>query len=201
VTSTSTTWLLLIVVVAIYIASRWMRGRSSTEIEQSVEREQVRLLVRSVNAPAVEGFDEATIPAGFNQVAPAAAPVRAPSPAAAELAAPATGLIVSRYYFRDTDLETGPADLADFYDELFVELLDPASGQIWKNSMHVATLRGLERMMIAENWDTVIGGELLIIRSYDLLKIMSGATGHLEEIYETTVNILGVGLKAAGKLV
>lgn len=190
---------MLIVVVVIYIAARWMRGRSSTEIEQSEDREKVRLLVRTVNAPPEIEVEEAANLAAFDKAPPPAVAVKAPSPVAAELDAPKTGLNVSRYYFRDTDLETGPADPTDFYDELFVELEDPVSGQVWKNSTHVATLRGLERKMIAENWETVIGGELLIIRSYDLLKIMSGATAHLEELYETKVSILGVGLKAAGK--
>ena len=189
---TSSVWLVVVVVVALYLAARWMRGRSATDIEQSEEREQVRLLVRAVNAPAEEMGD----PLPVNGTLPAAAQQRGPSPLAAELAAPTTGLNLSRYYFRDTDLETGPPEADDFYDELFVELKDPESGQVWKNSMHVATPHGLERMMIAEDWDTVIGGELLIVRQYDLRKILNGATGHLEEIYETRVNLLGVGTKA-----
>jgi len=108
---------------------------------------------------------------------------------------PATkgSLAVSRYYFRQTDIETGPADTADFYDELFIDLRDADSGQVWENSIHVATLRGLDRVMAEEHWDSVIGTELLIVRRYDLDTILHGAVDHLQEIYETQVQLVGHG--------
>ena len=62
--------------------------------------------------------------------------------------------------------------------------------------MHVATPRGLERTMRAEQWDTVIGGELLIVLRYDLATILDGAATHLEEIYEAKVDVSS----ATGKL-
>ncbi len=100
-----------------------------------------------------------------------------------------SGLQVTRYYFRHTDTATGPADPAVFYDELFVDLLDPESDQQFHNSMHVCTPRGLEQAMKDEGWDTVIGTELLIVRRYDLQGILSGALDHLEEIYEVRAQL------------
>jgi hypothetical protein len=102
-----------------------------------------------------------------------------------------SGLVVSRYYFRQTDVAAGPPDPADFYDELFIDLRDPDSQQTWQNSIHVATPRGLDRMMAEEHWDTVIGGELLIVRKYEVDKILQGAIDHLQEIYEVRVQLMG----------
>ena len=103
------------------------------------------------------------------------------------------GLTVSRYYFRETDAETGPLDAADFYDELFIDLRDTESGQTWQNSIHVATPRALERVMAEERWDSVIGTELLIVRRYDFDVIFRAAIEHLQEIYEARVQIVGKG--------
>jgi hypothetical protein len=108
-----------------------------------------------------------------------------------------SGLVVRRYYFRNTELETGPADPADFYDELFVDLEDPDSAQKWQNSIHVATPSGIDRMMAEEHWDSVIGGELLILRKYDLDTILKAAVEHLEEVYEVQVQIMGRGASSA----
>lgn len=116
----------------------------------------------------------------------------AEAPAAAKLGARG-GLVVSRYYFRQTDLDSGPADRDVFYDELFIDLKDLESKQTWQNSIHVATPRGLDRMMVEEQWDSVIGTELLIVRRYDLDAILHGAVDHLQEIYEAQVQILGRG--------
>ena len=104
------------------------------------------------------------------------------------------GLVVSRYYFRDTDTEGGPSDPTDFYDELFIDLRDPKSEQTWQNSIHVATPKALDRVMVEEHWDSVIGTELLIVRHYDLNTILRGAIDHLQEIYEAQVQLAGKSL-------
>ena len=101
------------------------------------------------------------------------------------------GLLVTRYYFRQTDPETGPADTADFYDELFIDLRDSESEQVWQNSIHVATPRALDRVMAEEHWDSVIGTELLVVRRYHLETILRGAVDHLQEIYEARVQLVG----------
>jgi hypothetical protein len=107
------------------------------------------------------------------------------------------GLVVTRCYFRQTDIETGPSDPSDFYDELFIDLRDADSQQTWQNSIHVATPRALERVMLEEHWDSVIGTELLIVRRYDLDTILHGAIDHLQEIYEAQVQITGKGSSSA----
>ena len=99
------------------------------------------------------------------------------------------GLSVARYYFRETDLDAGPADPADFYDELFIELRDSQTEQVWQNSIHVATPRALDRVMAEEHWDSVIGTELLVVRRYNLETILRGAVEHLQEIYEARVQL------------
>jgi hypothetical protein len=137
--------------------------RSHTATEDE-QREQVRYLIRSSNAGAAEYLGEAK-----------------------------DGLTVSRYYFRETEVETGPPDPADFYDELFVDLRDPDSEQTFQNSIHVATPRALDRVMQEEHWDSVIGTELLIVRRYDLDTILRAAIDHLQEIYEARVQIAGKG--------
>jgi hypothetical protein len=117
--------------------------------------------------------------------------IRSSGASTAETLGAKGGLVVSRYYFRQTDLEAGPADRDVFYDELFIELKEPQSGQTWQNSIHVATPRGLDRMMAEEHWDSVIGTELLIVRRYEVDSILHGAIDHLQELYETQVQILG----------
>jgi hypothetical protein len=102
-----------------------------------------------------------------------------------------SGLQVTRYYFRETETEKGPPDRDVFYDELFMDLADPASGEKCQSSIHVATPRGLDRAMVEEQWDSVIGTELLIVRRYDLQTILNGAIDHLQEIYEAQVQIIG----------
>ncbi|MFB3813310.1 MAG: hypothetical protein ACE14L_04290 [Terriglobales bacterium] len=119
--------------------------------------------------------------------------VRSGSATAAQELGARSGLVVSRYYFRQTDIETGPSDAADFYDELFIDLRDPDSGQTWQNSIHVATPRALDRVMQEEQWDSVIGTELLIVRRYDLQKILDGAIEHLQQLYEVQVQLTGRG--------
>jgi hypothetical protein len=104
------------------------------------------------------------------------------------------GLSIKRYYFRNTEADAGPADPLDFYDELFIDLEDPDTPQKWQNSIHVATPRGLDRMMAEEQWDSVIGGELLIVRRYELETILNAAVEHLQEIYEVQVKMLGHGV-------
>ena len=110
-------------------------------------------------------------------------------------------LVVTRYYFRQTDIASGPPDVVDFYDELLIELASPGAEQRWQNSIHVATPRALDRVMVEEHWDSIIGTELLVVRRYDLDKILQGALDHLQEIYEARVKIIGKGFTSAGPMV
>lgn len=158
---------LWIAILAIVAAYLLARWLRSRRSNEADQGEQVRYLIRSSDASAAEHLGATS------------------------------GLVVRRYYFRNTELETGPADPADFYDELFVDLEDPDSAQKWQNSIHVATPRGIDRVMAEEHWDSVIGGELLILRKYDLDTILKAAIEHLEEIYEVQVQIMGRGASSA----
>ena len=152
-------------VSAIVVLYLVARWVRSKTVTEDEQSEQIRYLIRSSNAGAAE---------------PLGTGVK-------------DGLTVNRYYFRQTDMEAGPPDPADFYDELFVDLSDPGSEQTWQNSIHVATLRGLDRVMQEEGWDSVIGTELLIVRRYDFDIILRAAIEHLQEIYEARVQIVGKG--------
>jgi hypothetical protein len=112
------------------------------------------------------------------------------APSAAQQLGARAGLQVTRHYFRQTEAAAGPPDRDVFYDEFIVDVRDPESGQTWQNTIHVATPRGLERMMADENWDTVIGTELLIVRRFDMAAILKGAVDHLQEIYEVQFDLL-----------
>jgi hypothetical protein len=116
------------------------------------------------------------------------------APSAAQQLGATSGLQVTRYYFRQTDTKGGPDDCETFYDEFFIDLRDPESGQTWQNTIHVATPRGLDRLMAEEHWDSVIGTELLIVRKFDLETILQAAVEHLEEIYEVQLQFAGQGI-------
>ncbi len=155
---------LWVIIIAIVVIYLVARWVGSRTItEERVQKDQVRYLIRSSGSK----------PAGELGVR--------------------GGLLVTRYYFRETDLDTGPPDPADFYDELFIDLRDTGSGQVWQNSIHVATPRALDRVMQAEGWDSIIGTELLIVRRYDLETILNGAVEHLQQIYEVQVQLTGRG--------
>jgi hypothetical protein len=76
------------------------------------------------------------------------------------------------YYFRQTDLQTGPADPAAFHDELFVELEDPGSGHRWTARFPVATPAGLARVMDEDRSDFIYDTDTIIIRRYDIALIL-----------------------------
>lgn len=154
---------LWIAILAVVAAYLLARLLRSRRTDDSAEGEQVKYLIRSSESSAAEHLGASA------------------------------GLVVKRYYFRNTEPAAGPSDTSDFYDELFIDLEDADSAQKWQNSIHVATPRGLDRKMAEEHWDSVIGGELLIVRKYDLTTILDAAVEHLQEIYEVQVELLGRG--------
>ncbi len=79
---------------------------------------------------------------------------------------------ILNYYFRHTDLVSGPADAEDFYDELFVELENPEHEHRWTTSFHVATPKGLERVMHEDRSDFVYGDGTIIVQRFHLAAIL-----------------------------
>jgi hypothetical protein len=129
----------------------------------------------------------------FTYRAPGAPPDKYPGttiPGEARVVEGERQMSVVRQYFRDTDAEHGPPDPTVFYDELFIDLRDN-TGQIWHNSMHVATPRGISKAMDDEGWDSVVGTELIIVKRYDLRTIIDAAVHHLDELYETHLKVAG----------
>ncbi|MFI5090678.1 MAG: hypothetical protein ACHP7P_11520 [Terriglobales bacterium] len=90
---------------------------------------------------------------------------------------------VRNHYFRSFDSDTGPPDPECFYDELFLELENPA-GDAWTISYFVGTPSGIAQVMREEGWDEMFGIDLLIVRRFDRELILKSLLDRLEEQYE-----------------
>lgn len=110
-------------------------------------------------------------------------------PASVGEATDASAYEITRYYFAQTNADEGPSDPDVFYDELFIDLVNSHTGDKFQNRIFVCTPRGLTEEMIKEQWDSVVGTELLIVRRYNIDHILAGARHHLEEIYESTLKV------------
>jgi hypothetical protein len=106
-----------------------------------------------------------------------------PLPAAEEPADDQSRLRVCNHYFRSFDSDTGPPDPECFYDELFLELDNPA-GDAWTISYFVGTPSGIAQVMREEGWDEMFGIDLLIVRHFDLELILKSLLDRLEEQHE-----------------
>lgn len=79
---------------------------------------------------------------------------------------------ILNYYFRHTDLVEGPPDPEDLYDEFFVELENLEHEHRWTTSFHVATPKGLERVMREDRSAFVYGEGTIIVPRFDLATIL-----------------------------
>jgi hypothetical protein len=93
-------------------------------------------------------------------------------------------LEVIRHYFREIDAGAGPAERDVFYDELFVDVLEPRTRDIWKYSFYVGTPKGVAKAMSEENWDYLFSSELLIVKTFDIDLILRAVIENLEEQHE-----------------
>ncbi len=80
--------------------------------------------------------------------------------------------IVRNYFFRETDLITGPPDPEDFYDEFLIECEHPETGYRWWTGFYVATPKGLARVMAEGRTDFLYGDSTIIVRRFDLKTIV-----------------------------
>jgi len=106
-----------------------------------------------------------------------------PLPAAEEPGEDQSRLRVRNHYFRSFDSDSGPPDPECFYDELFLELENPA-GDAWTISYFVGTPIGIAQVMREEGWDEMFGTDLLIVRRFDRELILKSLLDRLEEQYE-----------------
>jgi hypothetical protein len=93
-------------------------------------------------------------------------------------------LRIRNHYFRSFDSDTGPPDPECFYDELFLELENPHSGDSCTNSYFVGTPSGIAQVMRDEGWDEMFGTDLLIVRRFDRELILLSLLERIEEQYE-----------------
>jgi hypothetical protein len=93
-------------------------------------------------------------------------------------------LRIRNHYFRSFDSDTGPPDPECFYDELFLELENPESGDSWTSSYFVGTPSGIAQVMREEGWDEMFGTDLLIVRRFDRELILHSLLERIEEQYE-----------------
>ncbi len=93
-------------------------------------------------------------------------------------------LRLRNHYFRGFDSETGPPDPECFYDELFLELENPGSGDSWTSSYFVGTPSGIAQVMREEGWDEMFGTDLLIVRRFDRELILRSLLARIQEQYE-----------------
>lgn len=88
---------------------------------------------------------------------------------------------ILNYYFRHTDLVEGPSDPEDLYDEFFVELENPEHEHRWTTSFHVATPKGLKRVMQEDRSDFLYGEGTIIVPRFDLAVILRAVLEHYAE--------------------
>jgi hypothetical protein len=96
----------------------------------------------------------------------------------------AARLQIVRYYFREIDAANGPPNPEAFYDELFVDVVDPRTRDIWNYSYFVATPQGVAQVMQEEKWDWLFSADLLIVKTYELNTILDAVLESLEEQHE-----------------
>jgi len=88
---------------------------------------------------------------------------------------------ILNYYFRNTDLETGPMEPTDFCDQFFIEFENPDDGYSWVMSAMITTPKGLGRMMEEERRDAVWEKNMLVIKRFDLRLILRSFLEDLAE--------------------
>jgi len=90
---------------------------------------------------------------------------------------------VLNYYFQNMDLETGPANPTDFYDDFYIELENPANGHQWTASFWVTTPAGLTRQMQENRTDAIWGTATLVVKRFDLETILRAALENCAEAH------------------
>jgi hypothetical protein len=92
---------------------------------------------------------------------------------------------ITKFYFAEFDLATGPPNSEVFYDELFVELYDADTGHRWMQSYGVATPRGLEKILQDKSWGYLFANGIIVLPKYDLTRIREAVIARLAEDNET----------------
>ncbi|HKV91343.1 MAG TPA: hypothetical protein VJW20_02215 [Candidatus Angelobacter sp.] len=88
------------------------------------------------------------------------------------------------YYFEKTDLKTGPADPASFYDDFYMMTRDAGSNQESEYRYLVATPTGLQSVMASEHRPALyIEGQTIIVPRWDLTLILDTVVKQIMKDY------------------
>jgi len=90
---------------------------------------------------------------------------------------------ILNYYFRNMDLETGPANPTDFYDDFYIEFENPANGHRWTAAFWVTTPSGLVHQMHESRTDAIWGTGILVVKRFDLETILRSALENCAEAH------------------
>ena len=90
---------------------------------------------------------------------------------------------ILNYYFLHTDLEAGPEDPANFYDDFYVEFENPENGHRWTSAYWVTTPAGLSRQIDESRKAAIWGNGTLIIKRFDLKTILRAILEEYAEMH------------------
>jgi len=76
------------------------------------------------------------------------------------------------YYFKETDLVSGPADPYNFVDEFSADFENRDDGHKWTATYTVATPQGLSGLLAKDDYRYVLGDGMIIIPRYDLATVL-----------------------------
>jgi hypothetical protein len=76
------------------------------------------------------------------------------------------------YYFKETDLVSGPADPYNFVDEFSAEFENRDDCHKWIATYTVATPQGLSSLLAKDDYRYVLGDGMIIIPRYDLATVL-----------------------------
>lgn len=76
------------------------------------------------------------------------------------------------YYFKETDLVSGPADPYNFVDEFSAEFENRDDGHKGTATYTVATPQGLSSLLARDGYRYVLGDGMIIIPRYDLATVL-----------------------------
>jgi hypothetical protein len=86
-------------------------------------------------------------------------------------------LRIINYYFRSTDLATGPSNPTVFYDELTVDFESYVNQDVarWESKWDVATPGGIKKFFDEGGEEFLYGEALILVARYDLKTILKAA--------------------------
>ena len=166
------------VLVGLLLIGRWIAARSETSAHdpQVMARPAEPIMHSAVLAPAERDSDA---------LAPGASSAARGSGNNIHPEMDFGPVRLRKLYFHNFDALRGPADPANFFDELTVEVLFKETGVVVENTYTVATPLGLSELMAAKQWGILYSPEVFIVTRFDLEDIRQAVMDHVLEHSET----------------